>query len=211
MTATAEGDADAVDEAGTIANAASGGGYNHSASVRVAVADDEPKTGTDYDVDNDHLIEIDSLAKLNAVRWDLNGDGVPVLSATTSYAAVFPGAVAAEHMGCPDGPDANQTPECRGYELTADLDFDTNGDGTVNAGDAYPNWAPIGGEYTATFHGNNRAISNMTMTGGGERGLFYGLGGSSRVSNLGPDRFHRDVDQRPQRPLPRRGRLGRTR
>ena len=41
VTATAEGDVDAVDEYGTISNAVSGGGYWHSANVRVVVADDE--------------------------------------------------------------------------------------------------------------------------------------------------------------------------
>ena len=79
----------------------------------------------------------------------------------------------------------NDDGDCAGYELMADLDFDTDADGDVDADDDYPNWAPIGGDYNATFHGNNRAISNMTMTGGGERGLFHGLGGGSRVSNLG--------------------------
>ena len=30
---------------------------------------------TDYDRDDDGLIEVDSLEKLNAIRWDLDGDG----------------------------------------------------------------------------------------------------------------------------------------
>ncbi len=184
VTVTAAGDADAVDEAATITNAASNGGYDGaSASVRVVVDDDEA-TGTDYDADNDGLIEIDSLAKLNALRWDLDGDGAASSGNETSYAAAFAGAATGEHMGCPDS-DADADGDCAGYELTADLDFDTNGDGAVDASDAYPNWAPIGGDYNAAFHGNNRTISNMTMRGGGERGLFWGLGGSSRVSNLG--------------------------
>ena len=184
VTLTAAGDADAVDEAATITNAASNGGYDGaSASVRVVVDDDEA-TGTDYDADNDGLIEIDSLAKLNALRWDLDGDGAASSGNETSYAAAFAGAATGEHMGCPDS-DADADGDCAGYELTADLDFDTNGDGAVDASDAYPNWAPIGGDYNAAFHGNNRTISNMTMRGGGERGLFWGLGGSSRVSNLG--------------------------
>ena len=184
VTLTAAGDADAVDEAATITNAASNGGYDGaSASVRVVVDDDEA-TGTDYDADNDGLIEIDSLAKLNALRWDLDGDGAASSGNETSYAAAFAGAATGEHMGCPDS-DADADGDCAGYELTADLDFDTNGDGTVDSSDAYPNWAPIGGDYNATFHGNNRTISNLTTTGGGERGLFWGLGGSSRVSNLG--------------------------
>ncbi len=183
VTVTAGGDADAVDEAAAVTNTASSTdtSYNGlSGEVRVVVDDDEA-TGTDYDADNDGLIEIDSLAKLNAIRWDLNGSGA---SSNPGYTAAFAGAATGEHMGCPDS-DADADGDCAGYELTADLDFDTNGDGAVDASDAYPNWAPIGGDYNAAFHGNNRTISNMTMRGGGERGLFYGLGGSSRVSNLG--------------------------
>ena len=184
--APVDDNADGHDELALVTNVATGGSYASTAvanrTVRVTVADDE-QTGTDYDDDDDQLIEIDSLAKLNAVRWDLDGNGVPVTSATSSYAAAFP--LAADGMGCPDSGDADALGNCAGYELTADLDFDTNGDGTVDASDAYPNWAPIGGEYNATFHGNNRTISNLTTRGGGERGLFWGLGGSSRVSNLG--------------------------
>ena len=183
VTVTAGGDADAVDEAAAVTNTASSTdtGYNGlSGEVRVAVDDDEA-TGTDYDADNDGLIEIDSLAKLNAIRWDLSGSGA---SSNPGYAAAFAGAATGEHMGCPDS-DADADGDCAGYELTADLDFDTNGDGAVDASDAYPNWAPIGGDYNAAFHGNNRTISNLTMRGGGERGMFYGLGAASRVSNLG--------------------------
>ena len=183
VTVTAGGDADAVDEAAAVTNTATSTdtSYNGlSGEVRVVVDDDEA-TGTDYDADNDGLIEIDSLAKLNAIRWDLSGSGA---SSNPGYAAAFAGAATGEHMGCPDS-DADADGDCAGYELTADLDFDTNGDGAVDASDAYPNWAPIGGDYNAAFHGNNRTISNLTMRGGGERGMFYGLGAASRVSNLG--------------------------
>ncbi len=76
---------------------------------------------TVYDTDSDNLIEIKTLAQLNAMRWDLNGDGVPEAKAD-SYAQVFPDAVAG--MGC--------VPVCEGYELTVDLDFDTNGDGKTH-------------------------------------------------------------------------------
>ena len=34
---------------------------------------------TDYDADNDGLIEVGSLAQLNAIRWDLDGNGTPFL------------------------------------------------------------------------------------------------------------------------------------
>ena len=178
---------DAVDELALVTNVATGGGYASSAvanrTVRVTVADDE-RTGTDYDADDDQLIEIDSLAKLNAVRWDLNGDGTASSGNAAAYAAAFPGAAAG--MGCPDGGDANQTPDgCTGYELTADLDFDTNGDGNVDSSDTYPNWTPIGGSWTGDFNGNNRTISNLTTSGSGRRGLFANLGTGGVVSNLG--------------------------
>ena len=65
--------------------------------------------------------------QLNAIRWDLDGDGSPSSNAT-GYNAAFPNAVAG--MGCPDS-------GCSGYELISDLDFDTNGNGRADAGDDY--------------------------------------------------------------------------
>ena len=114
-----------------------------------------PATVVDYDVDDDGLIEISSLAHLNAVRWDLDGDGTADVypadqngvtghdpDGATKHAAAFADAVAG--MGCPAG-------GCVGYELIADLDFDTNGSGGADSGDDYWNggkgWAPLmGGE-----------------------------------------------------------------
>ena len=132
----------------------------------------------DYDADNDGLIEISNLAQLNAVRWDLDGNGVVDDSANaTSYAAAF--ANAEDNMGCNEsvasiasGPG---NPACSGYELAANLDFDTDGDGTADSGDTYWNggagWEPIGGgdpsassgAYTAIFDGNSAsyAIANL--------------------------------------------------
>ena len=143
--ARAVGDADAVDELATINHTASRGGYDGvTATARVMVQDSEAKTGTDYDADNDGLIEIDSLAKLNALRWDLDGDGAASSGNAASYAAVFANPTAG--MGCPDGGDADQLPDaCAGYELTDDLDFDTDGDGDVDSDDAFASWTPIAG------------------------------------------------------------------
>ena len=183
----ADDNADAVDELALVTNVATGGGYASSnvanRTVRVTVADDE-RTGTDYDADDDQLIEIDSLAKLNAMRWDVDGNGAVAAGNAAAYAAAFPSA--ATGMGCPDGGDGDQLSDgCTGYELTANLDFDTNGDGSVDSSDAYPNWTPISA-LGRTFHGNNHTISNLTTSGSGrERGLFARLGGSARVSNLG--------------------------
>ena len=188
---------DTVDEVALVANVASGGGYAASTvasrTVRVTVADDDTRTGTDYDTDDDQLIEIDSLAKLNAMRWDLDGNGS---SANSGYATAFPSAAAG--MGCPDGGDSNQTPDgCLGYELTANLDFDTNGNGIADSGDAYwrggLGWDPIGfltggfffTGYTGVLRGNGYTISNLYISGGATdgRGLFVLIGG--RVDSIG--------------------------
>ena len=113
----------------------------------------------DYDADQDGLIEVSNLAQLAAIRADLNGDGV---SPAPAYAAAFPDSMAG--MGCPDT-------GCTGYELVADLDFDTNGNGEADAGDAYWNdgegWVPIGDyahSFTADFDGNNHTIANLYIS-----------------------------------------------
>ena len=116
---------------------------------------------TSYDTDRDGLIEVSSLMQLNAVRWDLDGDGLPDSSAgIAGFAAAFP--VSQDGMGCPDS-------ECSGYELISDLDFDTNGNGRADAGDDYWNdgegWAPIGDDFEAdfesSFNGGGYTISNL--------------------------------------------------
>ena len=129
--------------------------------------------GTDYDTDDDGLIEISTLAQLDAVRHDLDGDGTPTDDGSAAYAQAFPGAV--EQMGC-SGADG-----CVGYELTANLDFDTNASGAADAGDAYWNngagWTPIGGAGSvedshrnflimrnpllAIFEGNGHTVANL--------------------------------------------------
>ena len=74
-------------------------------------------------------------------------------------------------MGCPladhdSDPGTDPQPVCTGYELTADLDFDENGDDSRN--DTYntgSGWDPIGsfarGYFDATFDGNGHTISNL--------------------------------------------------
>ena len=131
----------------------------------------------DYDADQDGLIEVASLAQLAAIRADLNGDGV---SPAPAYAAAFPNAMPG--MGCPDA-------GCTGYELVADLDFDTNGNGEADAGDAYWNdgagWIPIGGEahkFTADFDGNNHTIANLYINR--QNGDYVGLFGYARGSSI---------------------------
>ena len=137
----------------------------------------------DYDVDNDGLIEVASLAQLDAMRNDLDGDGRGLGS---DYAAAFPNA--RPGMGCPDT-------GCGGYELTADLDFDTNGDGRVDGRDAYwaggLGWLPIGGaeegaRWSAVFDGGGHTIANLFVATEDiqEVGLFGVIGAGGTVSNV---------------------------
>ena len=117
-------------------------------------------SAADYDSDNDGLIDVDNLAKLDAIRWDMDGDGTVDDSANNaSYAAAFPNPEAS--MGCPNT-------GCSGYELTADLTFAAwnNANPYWDGGDG---WRSIGGlenagydtGFNATFEGNDNTISNL--------------------------------------------------
>ena len=137
----------------------------------------------DYDADDDGLIEVSSLAQLNAIRWDVNGDGAPASGSEDDYRAAFgiPLAAAAGYGagGCP------LSGGCNGYELAADLDFDTDDDGDVDGDDGpYANWAPLP-QYRTTFDGNGHTIANLTINRNVSSvdwvGLFSGLTGSSGV------------------------------
>ncbi|MDE2887997.1 MAG: leucine-rich repeat domain-containing protein [Gemmatimonadota bacterium] len=153
------------------------------------------KIGTvSYDGDGDGLIEIGSVTQLNAVRWDLNGDGAVDNGANAAaYAHGFPNAVAG--MGCPTTADDADDNDCIGYELAADLDFDTNGDGAVDAGDNYWNggagWAPIGSsgsgnEFMTTFEGNGHTVDNLYIDRETSSiGLFGVVGDGGQVRNVG--------------------------
>ena len=104
----------------------------------------------DVDIDNDGLIEIATLQELDLMRYDLAGTSLN-----------------GDSTGCP-------ATGCNGYELIADLDFDTNGNGVVDAGDDFWNdgkgWLPINGQvnssfypFTAILEGNYHTVSNLTI------------------------------------------------
>ncbi len=140
--------------------------------------------GRDYDSDDDGLIDVDSVYKLNAIRHDLNGDGLPEAAGDyPAYAGAFAGGElatttpAAARMGCPA--------TCVGYELTGDLDFAADLM-SVTSTDAYPNWTPIGGEYAAVFDGGGHTIARLTIdSGAGNAGLFDTLAAGGQVRDLG--------------------------
>ena len=138
--------------------------------------------GRDYDTDDDGLIEIASLAQLDVIRHDLDGDGV---SAHSGHAAAFPDAMA--EMGCLEG--------CSGYELDANLDFDTDGSGGPGAGDAHWNdgagWLPVGDpetrfRYNAVFEGNGHTIANLFIrwAEADHIGLFRATGEDAAIRNV---------------------------
>jgi len=117
----------------------------------------------DYDLDDDGLIEINDLADLNDIRNHLDG------------AALY-----GDSTGCPEE-------GCNGFELTTDLDFDTNGDGQMNELDSYWNagqgWEPIGSSYedffSGSFNGNGHQIRNLYIDRAGHAGLFGYIKGTS--------------------------------
>ena len=104
-----------------------------------------------------------------------------------------------------DAPDA-----CTGYELTGDLDFDTDGDDDVDADDpnSYPNWMPIGaagaaGAFTATFNGNHHRIDNLTIDRADSAALFSTISGQVRKAGAAErqcPRHRRDEQGRPRWP-----------
>ena len=146
---------------------------NCSSAVSVTV---RVVTAGDYDTDNDGLIEVSNLTQLNAIRWDLDGDGE---SRDSVYSQAFPDAVAG--MGCPDDEG------CAGYELISDLDFDTNGNGQPDAGDTYWNggagWVPISGfGFAATFDGADHTIANLYINRSTESSV--GLFGSTDFDSV---------------------------
>ena len=163
----------AVGSATVTVTATDAGGSNSTATQTFEVT-----VSRDYDIDDDGLIEVVELGQLDAVRFDRNGDGnvdpgqgffirEPLPDDVAAYDRAYPDAAA--NMGC------ESVNGCTGYELVTDLDFDTNGSGDADEGDAYWNdgrgWAPIaqpsGGRYFlfelfhTTFDGNGHVISNL--------------------------------------------------
>ena len=152
-----------------------------------------------YDTDADGLIEVTTLAQLDAIRYDRTGSGTPVDTGAVAYAAAFPDVT---RVVCDTSSGG-----CGGYELMADLDFfdtnedglvdtndDTNGDGQVDAEDntTYWNngdgWEPIGSGTTgfaATFDGNGHTIAHLYVNRGFTGGLFSATWFTSVIRHVG--------------------------
>ena len=153
--------------------------------------------------DDATLINITTLTQLDAIRYDLDGDGTPSGSTSerTAYRTAF-GLTGSDNNICIGG--------CSGYELMNNLDFeDANGDGTADdksiwaegataagvSGAVAEGWAPIGDNstdsdatrFTATFDGRGHTISNLYINRPSTNyvGLFGVLWTGSNARNLG--------------------------
>ena len=137
---------------------------------------------SDYDIDDDNLIEISNLEQLNAIRYDLDGDGISDDSRNYElYQRAYPG-----FSGCMS--------LCIGYELETNLDFqDIASYQDINNQPAWigsEGWQPIGVGYgkffKAIFEGNDRMISNLFIDRESSTyvGLFGFITGSARVKNI---------------------------
>lgn len=126
----------------------------------------------DVDIDNDGLIEIETFSELYQMRFNLAGTGFSNAQGITISA------------GCPAS-------GCIGYELTQDINFDSNGDGNLSDEAEWNNgegWQPIGSidhPFAAVFDGNNHTIRNLYINRATEDyiGLF-GVVSKSKIQNL---------------------------
>ena len=124
----------------------------------------------DYDLDDDGLIEIQDLQDLNEIRNNISQN---LITGSTLYGV---------SDGCPDA-------GCNGYELVADLNFDTNENGQFDAEDEYWNegkgWDPIGSFFiklSTEFNGNGHTLHNLNIRRPGEN--FVGLFAYSELSHV---------------------------
>ena len=142
----------------------------------------------DYDIDDDRLIEISNLEQLDAVRYDLDGNGVPDSSHDqVAYSRAFPSPIS--KLGCPAG-------GCEGYELTQNLSFnDTSSyaSGSVDRGwsrgEGGEGWLPIGSHFNgfrSTLDGNDYTIANLFIDRDADYvGLFGAVSSAGSIRRLG--------------------------
>ena len=130
----------------------------------------------DYDIDDDGLIEINTLEDLNQIRNEFD-TATRLIKGTHLYG---------KNDGCPVTEERNG---CHGYELTSDLSFDTNNNGQFDEGDSFWNdgkgFAPFGQyspKFGAEFHGNGFTIRHLYMNYPDQR--FVGLFSYNEMSYI---------------------------
>ena len=156
------------------------GGGGDGGAQSVDTDGDGVRDNVDVDADGDGLIEIATAQQLNQTRYNLQGSSLKINARDTGDA---------NGCGGQDGITA-----CNGYELTNDISL---------AG--YADWQPIGScptydqtafactnttvLFNATFHGNGRTISNLTITNSAGTpvsgaGLFGAISRDSVLRNI---------------------------
>ncbi len=173
------------DEFGDQPRGEAGGGDGEPAP---ATPTPTPSVSRDYDADDDGLIEVSSLEHLDAIRYDLDGDGeADDPSDADAYAESFPNAL-------PGGACPNSG--CAGYELMGNLDFnDPNSyaSGSVDKGwsigEGNEGWRPIGPSidemFNSTFDGNGHTIANLFIARDDDVGLFGRVGSAGAIRRVG--------------------------
>ena len=134
------------------------------------------------DADTDGLIEVSTLEQLNAIRYDLDGNGAADdVSRETAYQAAF----------------LVPTGSYNGYELMVNLDFEVASSYASNTISTTwttgSGWLPIGyynssdnRPFSTTFEGNGHTISNLFIRSlSSYVGLFGYVSGSSELRNIG--------------------------
>ena len=120
------------------------------------------------------LISVSTLEQLNAIRYDLDGNGQVSAADATAYTTAFAGLVSSNLY--------------IGYKLTKNLDFDQNASysNTSNKSGwtSGSGWSPIGGIFTGTFDGGGHTISNLHINRSGYVGLFGRVNGAT-IQNVG--------------------------
>ena len=190
------------------------------AEDRPEVETPDPNAKENHDTDGDGLIEIHYLEQLSAIRYDPDGDGVP-LDTNDLDGAVgddFTWGTSAQWYSeafpvTPGGTVCGTASGCTGYELARSLDFDDPGSYLAPSARG-TGWQPIlvchdlarrcTRKVTLTFDGNGHTISNLTVQGWGPSGLaglFFRMDGTIRNVGL------LDVDMESRTGAPRRPEL----
>ena len=153
---------------------AKGARLTRGTAVETAATPGAAIPATDFDSNDNNLIEVTTLEQLNAMRYDLDGDGVP--SGTLENKLAYYTAFRTSRAG-------SFCESCAGYELMNDLDFSGSSWATGTG------WEPIGtnaSRFTATFDGNGHIIRNLFIDRGtaDEVGLFGVTGASAVIANV---------------------------
>ncbi|QIZ82827.1 hypothetical protein HF888_00610 [Bermanella marisrubri] len=143
--------------------------------------DDSGNGSIDIDANSNGLVDIYNLEQLNAIRYQLDGNGLRMENRGSL-----------DQSGCPLVTyESVLMRRCHGYELLTDLDFDTSQDGVLGIGDDFWNdgkgWIAIGGRshpFTGTFEGNGYTIHNLLINQSTDYQALFATAENAVIRNL---------------------------